>query len=383
MYATAAVNVRSGPSTSYSVVGELKKNDIVTKLGTSGSWTKISFYGTTAYVSSAYLATSSTGSSPSTSTGERLYVLRETAVRVGPSSAYRAVAYMDAGDYLEYAGVTEGNWHKVKFGSYSSAYVYINDVVWKDTSSGSSSSTGRVQATTTTAVYARDNSSSAILGYLYKGDYADRINSYLSGYTSIVYQGSTGYVLTRNVSVTMGSDNSSMSSVNAYRYAKFDNVVCYSRTTAASSYRLGFLAQGERVWVDAANSSWAQCYIDGQIMYVLLDDLSKTYVSPSSSGSSSSGSPATIKPGYSYYSWSAQTYDSYWNSTAYTRSGESAAYGIIGRNTLVYVLTGAINGRVQVRWTEDRASLAGITGAAYGTVHTAYVNESDLRNYKL
>ena len=57
--ATTNVNVRSGPGTNYSVIGSLYKGTIVPKLGTSGTWTKITYNGGTGYVSSQYLAASS------------------------------------------------------------------------------------------------------------------------------------------------------------------------------------------------------------------------------------------------------------------------------------------------------------------------------------
>ncbi|HOF94989.1 MAG TPA: SH3 domain-containing protein, partial [Clostridia bacterium] len=36
VYATTALNVRSGPGTKYSILGYLNVNQVVTKLGTSG-----------------------------------------------------------------------------------------------------------------------------------------------------------------------------------------------------------------------------------------------------------------------------------------------------------------------------------------------------------
>lgn len=65
--ATTNVNVRSGPDTSYSIIGSLYKGTIVPKLGTSGSWTKISYNGGTGYVSSQYLTPSSSSGSSSQS----------------------------------------------------------------------------------------------------------------------------------------------------------------------------------------------------------------------------------------------------------------------------------------------------------------------------
>lgn len=53
--ATANVNVRSGPGTNYTRLGSIKKGELVTATGTSGSWTKIQWFDGVAYVSSAYL----------------------------------------------------------------------------------------------------------------------------------------------------------------------------------------------------------------------------------------------------------------------------------------------------------------------------------------
>lgn len=52
----AAVNVRSGPSTSYAILGVLYKNAKVTVVGSSGNWYRINYGGTTAYVYKTYLS---------------------------------------------------------------------------------------------------------------------------------------------------------------------------------------------------------------------------------------------------------------------------------------------------------------------------------------
>lgn len=51
----SVLNVRSGPSTQYGIVGKLKNGDTVTILETSGSWYKISAGSLTGYVSAAYI----------------------------------------------------------------------------------------------------------------------------------------------------------------------------------------------------------------------------------------------------------------------------------------------------------------------------------------
>lgn len=55
---TPSVNVRSGPDTSYSKVGVVYSGQRFTVLGTSGSWTKVSFNGGAGWIHSYYLQTS-------------------------------------------------------------------------------------------------------------------------------------------------------------------------------------------------------------------------------------------------------------------------------------------------------------------------------------
>ena len=58
----SALNVRSGAGTSYARVGSLSRGEVVLKLKTSGSWTRILYHGTkTGWVSSQYLSGSNTG----------------------------------------------------------------------------------------------------------------------------------------------------------------------------------------------------------------------------------------------------------------------------------------------------------------------------------
>lgn len=57
VYATDSVNVRSSYSTSSSVIGSLEKGDSVTRTGRSSSWSRVTYNGRTAYISSQYLTT--------------------------------------------------------------------------------------------------------------------------------------------------------------------------------------------------------------------------------------------------------------------------------------------------------------------------------------
>lgn len=61
---SGALNVRSGPGTSYARIATLSKGETVIMLSTSSGWSRILYHGTkTGYVSAQYLSTGSTGSS--------------------------------------------------------------------------------------------------------------------------------------------------------------------------------------------------------------------------------------------------------------------------------------------------------------------------------
>ncbi|WP_296648027.1 SH3 domain-containing protein [Romboutsia sp. 13368] len=92
MYTTAdsGLNVRKGPSTSYSKVGTLSKGTAVTVYSTSNGWSKITANGIEGYVSSAYLSSTkpSTSNGSSSSSTKTMYATADSGlnVRKGPST---------------------------------------------------------------------------------------------------------------------------------------------------------------------------------------------------------------------------------------------------------------------------------------------------------
>ena len=121
LYATTGLNVRSGPSTKYSIVGGLNKGDRVTKIGKSGNWTKIAWGGGSAYVYTKYLQASPSSYQPGTSTYTR-YATGLLNVRSGPDSGYSLLGTIAQGQAVTCVG-TSGNWTKIVWGS-TYGYVY-------------------------------------------------------------------------------------------------------------------------------------------------------------------------------------------------------------------------------------------------------------------
>lgn len=355
MVATANVNVRSGPSTSYSIVGSLAKGATITRTGTSGSWTKVSYSGRTAYVHSAYLAVYSGGSG----SGKTLvYAKVDTEVRTGPGSSYRIMGYLDPGQSLEYVGLSGSYWYKVKYSS-GYGYVYGPDMWFESDNSDVNASGGLVFAKSSSRVYKGPGTSYGSLGYLYAGESARRTGT-VSSWTQISFEGNTGYIQTSRLTLVTGTGSYSMSTLNRYMFSISSRVYAYSVPVALSTYRLGTLSKNEAVWCMAGNSYWTKVLIDETIMYVQTDELSKTYSGSSSSVGSGSSNPSYYKGGTRLYvaKWGgADTYASTLRDE-YIASGETDPYGEISRGTRLTVQY-QIGSLVLVNWEDDRDGKSG------------------------
>ena len=134
--ATAAVNVRSGPGTAYTILGKLSAGDKVEKLGVSGTWTKINYNGKAAYVSSKYVK------DVSGTTATYMQATANVNVRSGPGTSYAKLGQLYKGTIVPKLG-TSGSWTKIVFNSQtayvSSKYLKASSYTGDTGSSGSSS----------------------------------------------------------------------------------------------------------------------------------------------------------------------------------------------------------------------------------------------------
>lgn len=364
--ATSNVNIRSGPGTSYSILGVLNVGQTLPKNGvTTNGWTIVVYEGKLAYVSSSYVTDVSSGSS--SSSAQYVYANKTTAIRSGPSTSYRAIGQLDYGDKIEYLG-DSGYWYKVQLGT-RVGYVYYSD----GSVSGGGSSLNSLYATSTARVYSSPSSSSTyLLGYLYKGDAVTRIRTHSTIWTVISYQGREAYVQTSALSSYYDDD---MTLVNRIMYARLSKVYCYSIPTEKSQYYVGYLSKGESVFVEAYDRTWARIIVDGERdpMYCYWDELQTSR--PSSSSGSWSGGTENSYPFrlrqtiYVTNRDGAAVYASYSGSTkylGYTGAVLEAAY-VIPRATGCYIEETEAHGRVRVKWTENNKS------------HSAYVDVADFQ----
>ena len=140
MYATRAVNVRSGPSTSYYILGSLEQNEMVMATGrVYDGWYEIQWgsYGY-AYVAGNYLSYSKyePGYNPNYNCypgnrgvtlkvcpdcGDTYYSTTALNVRRGPSTKYSVVGSLNRGQKCTVVGKS-GNWYKLLTADGSDAY---------------------------------------------------------------------------------------------------------------------------------------------------------------------------------------------------------------------------------------------------------------------
>ncbi|HWR22962.1 MAG TPA: SH3 domain-containing protein, partial [Feifaniaceae bacterium] len=265
--ATANVNIRTGPGTSYQSLGMLYKGNTIIKTGTSGDWTKVLYNNKTAYIKSSYLKAYSGSASPTpivpvlptptpapAPTSSLLYALAETAIRKGPGSSYKAIGYLDPGDSISPLGAAANGYYQVQLGG-NTGYVRVSDVT-----SQSPGSSGTVYAVARTPVYGSASVDFAPIGYLSQGQSVARTGTVGSYWTRIVYNGKTCYVLSAQVASLQ--DTASSEAVYAV-----STTAVYSSASSSSAI-LGYLTEGSSATRTGATGSWTQVLFSGQTGYV-------------------------------------------------------------------------------------------------------------------
>lgn len=129
---TSSVNVRSGPSTSNSILGKLNKNDKVEVISESGSWSKINYKGSTAYVSSQYLSNRQIeeDKNEEVNISNKKVTASTLNVRSGPSTSHSIIGTLYKGNIVKPLSQDNG-WVKIKF---NDTIGYISDTYLTNTS---------------------------------------------------------------------------------------------------------------------------------------------------------------------------------------------------------------------------------------------------------
>ncbi|MBZ6489403.1 SH3 domain-containing protein, partial [Priestia aryabhattai] len=119
------LNVRSGAGTNYGIIGSVVKDQTLSVVSKSGSWYKINYNGRTGYVSSDYVQSSGTATSPAESI---TYTVTASTlnVRSGAGTNYASIGSVTKGQKLSVVSKS-GSWYKINYngrtGYVSSDYV--------------------------------------------------------------------------------------------------------------------------------------------------------------------------------------------------------------------------------------------------------------------
>ena len=198
MYVTASdgLNVRKGPSTSYSIITNLAKGTEVTVHSTSNGWSKITVNGIEGYVSHAYLTSTkpstSNGSTSTPSTTTTMYVTSSSGlnVRKGPSTSYSKVTTLSKGTAVTVHSTSNG-WSKI---SVNGMEGYVSSQYLSSTKPSSSETTTPSTGSSVDAVL---NFANKLLGKPYVWGAEGPSSFDCSGFTYYVYKNAAGITLPR------------------------------------------------------------------------------------------------------------------------------------------------------------------------------------------
>ena len=237
------LRVRSGASTSSSILGYLTNNTEVNIVGSEGEWYKIQYNSGYGYVSKEYITTNgdSINNTESNNTGntdsseaeinKTGYVYNVSSgglrVRKEASTSSTVLGTLYSGNSVNIVGET-GSWYKIKYNS-SYAYVHKDYITENKPSSESESNSSNGDSNSTAdsnnssqamnsvgvvtnvssnlRVRKQASSSAVVLGYLLNNETVN-ITGKEGNWYKINFKGSVGYVSADYIKISTGSDNS-------------------------------------------------------------------------------------------------------------------------------------------------------------------------------
>ena len=402
----SSLNVRSGASTSSSVIGSLSNGSKVTIVGESGSWYKINYGNATGYVSKEYVqvsgesGSSSGGTSQGTTSGKNGQVVNVHSslnVRSGASTSSSVIGSLSNGSKVTIVGES-GSWYKINYGN-TTGYVskdYVQASGESGSSSGSSSqgtTSGKsgqvVNVHSSLNVRSGASTSSSVIGSLSNGSKITIVGESGSWY-KINYGNTTGYVSKDYVQTSgesgSGSSSQETTSGKSGQVVNVHSSLNVRSGASTSSSVIGSLSNGSKVTIVGESGSWYKINYGNTTGYVSKDYIQSSGESNNSSNSGNSSSEtASNKSGYvvnvhsslnvrSGASTSSSVIGSLSNGSKVTIVGESGSwYKINYGNTTGYVSKEYVSLGSSVPNTGNNSgnSNSNATSSTYETVYNA------------
>ena len=295
---TNSLNVRSGPSTSNSIVGKLSKGTKVSVISESNGWSKILYNNKECYVSSRYLDSKSSSSDNSNNNSSNS-TIKETKevntdslnVRTGPSTSYSKLGTLSKGTKVGVISESNG-WSKILYNN-KEAYVssqYLSKISSGSTDDNTSNTVKETKEVNTDSLNVRSGPSTSYskLGTLSKGTKVGVISE-SNGWSKILYNNKEAYVSSQYLSkISSGStDDNTSNTVKETKEVNTDSLNVRSGPSTSYS-KLGTLSKGTKVGVISESNGWSKILYNDKEAYV-----SSQYLSEVGSESGDTGSGST------------------------------------------------------------------------------------------
>ena len=272
----SSLNVRSGPSTSYTVVTTVKKNDKVNILQSSNGWYKIeTSSGKQGWVSSSYISASNSNTNNSTNnnTQSNIAIVNTDGLnfRNGAGTSYSIIKVLNKCEKVEVISESNG-WSKVKhdsrLGYVASQYIdkaTTNYTIKEVNTDGLNVRTG-------------PSTSYATIGKLNKGTRVEVISE-SAGWSKINYNNKTAYVSSGYLKAVSTStpDTKPEDTTQQYKEIKVVNTDGLNvRKGPSTSYEsIGKIDKGTSVEVISESDGWSKINYKNTTAYVATRYLDK------------------------------------------------------------------------------------------------------------
>ena len=223
----SALNIRSGPSTSYSIVGNVYKGDTLQILETSNGWYKVKLSnGKIGWGSGKYINVSGESNSNTSSTSKSGTVTADALhVRTGPSTNHSKVTKVYRGQTVNILESSNG-WHKVKtpsghVGWSSAEFISLsggsNNSGSNNNTNTETPSSGKKATVTASALNVRSgpSTSNSIIGKAYKGNTVEILDSSNGWYKIKLSNGQVGWASSQYISTSGNSNSGSTNNGNS------------------------------------------------------------------------------------------------------------------------------------------------------------------------
>lgn len=271
LQATANVYVRKGPGTGYAKLGTLKKGGQVVFLAKSGSWSKVTYEGQTAYIHSKYLALKTGGTTPATGS---VYATTNVNVRKGPGTSYAKLGQLEKDQKVEKVG-SSGRWVKIVYGS-GYGYVYDSYLTAQAPAGGGHTPIGTsspglylpINVSATTTVYKDASYIGGTLGTISAGTTVYYTGMIINNFVQIYYGGGLGYIPTTTIIWSTGG------TIYPQRQVIQATTIYGNVVAGTPSNPLGTLAVSDRVYCVDTVGSYTRIVHNGGYAFVLTAHLS-------------------------------------------------------------------------------------------------------------